>query len=516
MRYTGMNTKSPYVIATWQAVVILLSWNQPVAAGEGFRFFYNFAPGVTFYEMDHSRQESGSKLISEFRRTIEFRVSQAHGAALPTLSARIIELSNKGRRIDYYNGVQFEANISATGEVTEYSFSGGLPRYQPLIQAAGAANRNNIFWMPRFPGKPVKIGDSFTDTVFLNGAGMEAGGQTVFELEEVRDKLARFKLRHTGSTSGGGAGGTQVSQGHAIFDLDKGMWSSFELSGEGTAQLAGALSQHYKTSSRKEISRNGGCDQATTGVSNPDSAISHARTLANQLVHNALARWPGTGENLYASYRHFHCPNRPQMTMIRDNLAAAEQILGNLTLTCLPASADVCSNVRGSEVNLPVESLPGGASGSRLVQLCPSFFHMDDDEQAGTLIAAAIKLSGVGDSHRCMLQDDCYFDFLRPAAEVVGGNPYAYGYYALALSGWTFSREPSRTPCFPQASGNYIQVDGGAAATDPASVQPYRGDFYEIFSDPATGDRFIWHNNLSGAGYYLYGETGMRYYLPGD
>jgi hypothetical protein len=345
---------------------------------------------------------------------------------------------------------------------------------------------------------------------------MAAGGQTVFELEEVRDKLARFKLRHTGSTTSEGAGGTQISQGHAIFDLDKGMWSSFELSGEGTAQLAGTLSQHYKTSSRKEISRSAGCDQATTGVSNPDGAISHARTLANQLVRNALTRWPGTGENLYASYRHFHCPDRPQMTAIRDNLAAGEQILGDLTVTCLPASADVCDNIRGNEVNLPVESLPGGASSSRLVQLCPSFFRMDDDEQAGTLIAAAVKLSGVGDGHRCMLQEDCYFDFLRPASEVVGGNPYAYGYYALALSGWTFSREPSRTPCSPQASGNYIQVDGGAAATDPASVQPYRGDFYEIFSDPATGDRFIWHNNLSGADYYLYGETGMRYYLPSD
>ena len=218
-----MNAKSIKLIATWQAAVILVFCTRSLAADEGFRFFYNFAPGVTFYETDHSRQESGSKLISEFRRTIEFRVLQAHGAALPTLSARIIELSNKGRRIDYYNGVQFEANISASGEVTEYSFSGGLPRYQPLIQAAGPANRNNIFWMPRFPDKPVKIGDTFTDTVFLNSAGMAAGGQTVFELEEVRDKLARFKLRHTGSTASEGAGGTQISQGHAIFDLDKGM-----------------------------------------------------------------------------------------------------------------------------------------------------------------------------------------------------------------------------------------------------------------------------------------------------
>jgi hypothetical protein len=82
-----MNAKSLYVIATWQAVAIMLSWIQPVAADEGFRFFYNFAPGIAFYETDRSRQESGSKLISEFRRTIEFRVSQARGAALPTLSA---------------------------------------------------------------------------------------------------------------------------------------------------------------------------------------------------------------------------------------------------------------------------------------------------------------------------------------------------------------------------------------------------------------------------------------------
>ena len=485
--YTDMNARSMCIISTWRVLVVMLFWAQPLEAEEGYRFFYNFAPGVMFYETDHSRQESGTKLISEFHRTVEFRVVQTRDAATPTLSARIIELSNKGRRINYYDGVTFEANISAAGEVTAYSFSGGMPRYQPLIQAAGPANRSNIFWMPRFPDKPIKVGDTFTHTISLDGGGMEAGGQTVFELKEVRENLAWFRLRSSGSVTSGAVGGTQTSDGRAVFDMSKGMWSSLEFSGEATAQLAGALSEHYKTSSRKEISRGAGCDQATTGVSNPDGVIDHARNLANQLVRNALARWPGTSENLYASYRHFHCPDRPQLTMIRDNLSAASQVLGDLTLICLPDSAEVCSDARGSEVNLPAGLPAGGASGNRQVQLCPSFFRMDDDEQAGTLIAAAAKLSGVGDSHRCMLQEACYFDFLRPAAEVVSGNPYAYGYYALALSGWTFSREPERTPCFPQASGNYIQVDGGAAATDPASVQPYRGDFYEIFSDPATG-----------------------------
>lgn len=255
-------------------------------------------------------------------------------------------------------------------------------------------------------------------------------------------------MRYSGSVTSGAVGGAQASDGRAVFDMSKGMWSSMELSGEGMAQLAGALSKHYKISSRKEISRGAGCDQAATGVSNPDGVIDHARDLANQLVRNALAHWPGTGENLYASYRHFHCPDRPQLTMIRDNLAAAGQVLGDLTFICLPDSADVCSDARGSEVNLPTGSPAGGASSNRLVQLCPSFFRMADDEQAGTLIAAAAKLSGVGDSHRCMLHEACYFDFLRPAGEVVGGNPYAYGYYALALSGWTFSREPERTLAF--------------------------------------------------------------------
>lgn len=177
---------------------------------------------------------------------VELRVAQARDAAMPTLSARIIKLSNKGRRINYYDGVTFEANISAAGEVTAYSFSDGIPRYQPLIQAAGPANHSNIFWMPRFPDKPIKTGDTFTHTISLGGSGMEADGQTVFKLEEVRESLARLRLRYAGSTTSGAVGGTQTSEGSAVFDLSKGMWSSLELSREGTAQLAGALSEHYK------------------------------------------------------------------------------------------------------------------------------------------------------------------------------------------------------------------------------------------------------------------------------
>lgn len=89
-----------------------------------------------------------------------------------------------------------EANISAAGEVTAYSFSGGMPRYQPLVEQPD--NRSNIFWMPRFPDKPIKIGDTFTHTISLDSSGGGAGGQTVFELKEVRESLARFGFRCSG------------------------------------------------------------------------------------------------------------------------------------------------------------------------------------------------------------------------------------------------------------------------------------------------------------------------------
>ena len=99
-QYIDKNARSMRIITTWRVLTVMLFWVQPLAAEEGYRFFYNFAPGVLFYEMDHSRQESGTKLISEFHRTVEFRVAQARDAAMPKLSARIIEPSNKGRRIN--------------------------------------------------------------------------------------------------------------------------------------------------------------------------------------------------------------------------------------------------------------------------------------------------------------------------------------------------------------------------------------------------------------------------------
>lgn len=222
-------------------------------ADEGYRFFYNFAPGASFIEEERTRQESGGKLISQFNRTIEYQVLQRPGARTNTVTARIASLSNKGRKIDYYEGVIFQANISAKGDIGGYSFSGGLPRHGLLIQAAGPANRSNIYWMPRFPDTPMSIGDTFTHSVSTGNPGMSASAEVVYKLVAVQGHLAEFKLQRSGSLASGSVGGIQNTVGRAVFDMQKGMWSSIDEQGEGKATLPGGVSAIYKQSIHKEV-----------------------------------------------------------------------------------------------------------------------------------------------------------------------------------------------------------------------------------------------------------------------
>ncbi|MES9947297.1 MAG: hypothetical protein ABW080_20295 [Candidatus Thiodiazotropha sp.] len=232
----------------WIALV-LLSIATSAGADPAYRFAYSFAPGSQFFETASSRQESGGKLISSFEKTVEFRVSQAAASAAPTVTAQITRLSNKGRRIDYYEGVRFRANISVKGEISNYVVSGGLPRYRELIQVSAPANRTNIFWMPRFPDEPMRLGDSFSHSAAVDNAE----GETIYKLHSVEGHLAHFRLRNKGALMGGSVSGEQVTEGSAVFDRQKGRWSSFELRGEGTAHMAGVVSAPYKISIHKEI-----------------------------------------------------------------------------------------------------------------------------------------------------------------------------------------------------------------------------------------------------------------------
>jgi hypothetical protein len=506
MRIQGL----PFVTVALVCIALAFGLKPDLAcADDGFRFYYNFPSDRPFYEMSRSTQESGTQLVSSFRKTVEFQAAEVPGGDVTRLNARILTLSNKGRAIDYYTSVIFHADISPTGEISNYSWSGGLPRYRALIQAAGPANRRNIFWLPQFPDEPLFIGDSFVDRT----SAANATGETVFTLERVRDNLAFFSVLNSGLLGGIGVSGEQQSEGSAVFDFNAGMWQSLELQGEGSASLPNGLTRSYKTSKQQHIASYAGCDPGTTGVNNAPAMIDHARQLAGQITTNAVGTFPvSSGDVLHSLHRHFLCPDRSQHRTIENNFINADRALPLILPSCISASATVCAGPSNPMLNMP--QITGGApTGRHLVQLCPVFFTRPDDEQAGTLIAAAAKLGGVNDSHQCLLPQACYYDFLQPSSNMISSNPFAYAYYALERMGWTLSRQPSRTPCYPQASGLSAFVPGGDSATDPNTVRRDPAGNFQIYTDPATHDAFIYHNNLRGAQYYLRNESRMRFYL---
>jgi len=281
--------------------------------------------------------------------------------------------------------------------------------------------------------------------------------------------------------------------------------------------LPGGISMGYKSTSSKEITSYGGCDRATTGVDNAEAIIDNALRHTDSLLDNALSGWPGSTSDLHAVYRHFHCPNGPQISRIGDRLRRAREIIAGADYVCVPESADPCQ--RGLTGNFDRLSESGsGSSRWNVVQLCPSFFQLDENDHAGILIGSAVKTTGVSERHLCSFRGDCYYDFLVRAEHVITGNPYAYAYLVRELSGWTMPRQPDRVPCNPGLTDDEIRVRGGESATDPDSLQHTEGPVYPILEDLVTGDRFIRHDNLDGAQHYLYQESlegmRMRYYLP--
>lgn len=499
----------------WPLWVALLGISfAPSVFGDGYRFFYNLAPGTGFFETNHSRQMSGGNLVSEFRERIQFKVTRTPGASDPSVSARILSLSNKGRPIDYYNGVTFHARFPVTGEISDLAYSGGTARYRALLQAAGIPKGKDIFWMPVFPTAPMNIGDSFSHTVSASGAG----GRTEYELEGVEGTLARFRLRYSGSTPVGGGSGTESGEGRAVFDMERGMWRSRSLQVEGNVTLPTGLSMSYKSTRTKEVTSHGGCDRSTTGVDNAEEIIDSVRRSMDDLLRNVTSGWPGAGGDLYAVYRHFHCPTGPQISRIGDHLRRSREILAEPSFVCIPASSDVCRRGIAGDFDRVSESGPD-ASHWQVVHLCPAFFQLDELDQVGTLIASAVKSAGVSEASLCSFRDACYYNFMIPAEDVITGNPYAYAYLSQELSGdWVPPVQPDRVPCSPSLTDEVIRVRGGDAATDPASVQNEEGDIYAILEDLVTGDHFIRHNRLEGAEHYLYQEShdgmSMRYYLP--
>ena len=113
------------VILPWCMIMLTLFTASSAKADSGYRFFYNLILGTSFVEQEQIRQENGGKVISHFDRTIQYQVSQISGSHELVLTAKTICLRNNGRRIDYYDGATFRANILAKGVISGCTLSGG-------------------------------------------------------------------------------------------------------------------------------------------------------------------------------------------------------------------------------------------------------------------------------------------------------------------------------------------------------------------------------------------------------
>ena len=101
----------------------------------------------------------------------------------------------------------------------------------------------------------MQIGDSFTQLIATGNPGMRGSAKLIYELVSVHGHLAEFQLRGSSTLESGSVGGREISKGRAVFDMEKGIWTTIQEDGDGTAKLPGGLSIIYKLSKHKEIAR---------------------------------------------------------------------------------------------------------------------------------------------------------------------------------------------------------------------------------------------------------------------
>jgi hypothetical protein len=275
-------------------------------------------------------------------------------------------------------------------------------------------------------------------------------------------------------------------------------------------ELAHVQQQRHAPALARQVMRTAyaGCDKATTGVDDPDTAIDEARRQAKRMIARARKGFPRlSGSTLLNVHRHFHCPSNQQIRDIMKNLELIEQTLPTLSVQCVSGKTALCKTTATTR----------GQATSAGVELCPAAFREDarDFKFAGTLINGAALTAGFANS--CGLGDACYDDFTIPA-DVMMGNAYSYTWFVIQQSGFDVAAPPT-IPCSPSDTGENVNVPP-SAATNPSTIRPLTGyDDYpagslikQVFSD-RSGNRFIYDDNIPGSKAYT-ADGRKRFYLP--
>ncbi len=211
------------------------------APAAGHAFHYRFSPGETFTARQVSEVRTelmDQKSVSRTEQTIQYQVAAGPRAGWVTITARVISMATRSgdeptRKQNVYQGMVFKANVHRTGELRDYSFSGGDPQLAafvgPLMKAA-------VFMFPELPER-LAPGDDFDVTTKLETGGGEAmpgmasfSGATrmTYTLDEVRKGLAYFTVQQRATVKAAGMEVKDAGKGSAVFDLKDGMWLELE------------------------------------------------------------------------------------------------------------------------------------------------------------------------------------------------------------------------------------------------------------------------------------------------
>ena len=217
-------------------------WSRHAHASD-YTFYYKLKPGQTWLSKKTSilqfRSPRGN-VRQVAKRMVRYKISESAAQDSISITAKVVEQTNDGRRIRTFEGVSFKGVLKKDGTLSYYSFSGGSGRYRPIIDAACPAMEYEIFWMPRFPGHPLKVGDHFTDSLRVrmgneSGSILSAQVRWVYSLTAIRGHMAYFSAEDRSFMKSPGVSGSSAGQELCLFDMQEGMWSEFNIRTKGKA-----------------------------------------------------------------------------------------------------------------------------------------------------------------------------------------------------------------------------------------------------------------------------------------
>lgn len=221
------------------SIAILGSVLPAESSAAGYEFRYKLKPGEKWIAKEASEvvtEMMDVKSVMRSEKTVEYRVSRGPKKGWVTVTAKITSQTNRTNdeppsQQNPLAGMTFKADMHQSGEIRNYTFTGGDPQMAGFL---GPAMKMAIFVFPEFPEGRLAIGEDFDvvskmETGGMQGMGsMQATMKITYTLEEVRQGLAYFSTKQRANIKATGMDLKDAGKGTAIFDLKAGMWIEHE------------------------------------------------------------------------------------------------------------------------------------------------------------------------------------------------------------------------------------------------------------------------------------------------